>query len=60
MDLKYDVICGIHTSKESCWICEVFQCCSQVFRNDFEAVRMIRVKPEEFMGRMFQGEINLV
>jgi hypothetical protein len=31
-----------------------------MFRNDFEAVGMIRVKPEEFVERIFQGEINLV
>ncbi len=60
MGLKSDGICGIHTSKESCWICGVFQQCGRMFMNDFEAVGWEKVKPEDFMESPYGGEKNLI
>lgn len=38
----------------------IFQCCGILFMDDFEAFRLIRMEPEEFIEPRFKEEINLV
>ncbi len=58
MDLKSDVICGIHTSSESCKSCEVFNRYERSFIRFREARRRRGVEAEEFIKRTFQEESN--